>query len=103
MKNSRKLARCREEIDAHRATLSSPIRYVESIAQLPYTSACIKKAMRLFPSIGLSMQRHSLPASIELSDIIFLLAGMLVVTRALYTTIGLYLERMQMNSNQSAG
>ncbi len=67
MKNPEKLAKCREEIDQHRATLSSPVRYTESTAQLPYTAASIKEAMRLFPSVGLSMQRHSPATGIELS------------------------------------
>lgn len=67
MKHPEKLAKCREEIDAHRATLSSPIRYKESIAQLPYTGASIKEAMRLHPSVGLSMQRHSPRTGIEIS------------------------------------
>lgn len=68
MKYPGKLAKCREEIDARRATLSSPIRYAESIAQLPYTSAAIKEAMRLFPSVALSMQRHAPPTGVTLSD-----------------------------------
>ncbi|KAL5416319.1 hypothetical protein PMIN03_002123 [Paraphaeosphaeria minitans] len=59
MKHPGKLAKCREEIDAHRASLSSPIHYTESLTQLPYTSAAIKEAMHLHPSVGLSMQRHS--------------------------------------------
>ncbi|KAF1948861.1 cytochrome P450 [Byssothecium circinans] len=67
MKHPGKLAKCREEIDAHKATLSSPIRYTESIAQLPYTSAAIKEAMRLFPSVGISMQRHSPATGVTLS------------------------------------
>ncbi|CAI6332382.1 unnamed protein product [Periconia digitata] len=67
MKNPGKLAKCREEIDAHKATLSSPIRYAESIAQLPYTGAAIKEAMRLHPSVGLSMQRHSPLTGVTLS------------------------------------
>ena len=67
MKHPGKLAKCRAEIDAHRATLSSPIRYTESLAQLPYTGASIKEAMRLHPSVGLSMQRHSPKTGVELS------------------------------------
>jgi len=67
MKHAEKLAKCRDEIDAHHATLSSPIRYSEAIAQLPYTIAAIKEAMRLFPSVALSMQRHSPPTGVELS------------------------------------
>ena len=67
MKHPGKLAKCREEIDAHHVTLSSPIRYTESLAQLRYTGASIKEAMRLHPSVGLSMQRHSPKHGVELS------------------------------------
>lgn len=67
MKHPGKLAKCRQEIDAHRPTLSSPVRYTESLAQLPYTGAAIKEAMRLHPSVGLSMQRHSPKTGVELS------------------------------------
>lgn len=74
MHNPEKLQKCRDEIEAHSETLSSPIRYAESIAQLPYTCACIKEAMRLFPSVALSMQRHAPATGVELSGI-FIPAG----------------------------
>lgn len=67
MKHPAVLSKAHREIDDHAPTLSTPIRYTESIAQLPYTSACVKEAMRLFPSTGFSLPRHSPPEGLTIS------------------------------------
>ncbi|KAF2472740.1 cytochrome P450, partial [Lindgomyces ingoldianus] len=67
MKNSSALARVLAEIDAADATgsLSSPIKFSES-KNLPFVSACIKEALRMFPSVSLGMQRHPPPEGMGL-------------------------------------
>ncbi|KAL6706195.1 hypothetical protein ACN47E_005930 [Coniothyrium glycines] len=69
MKNPEKLAKAQAEIDAAFAagSLSSPIKYSETTTKLPYICASIKEAMRMHPSVGLSMQRHAPDEGIELS------------------------------------
>jgi cytochrome P450 len=69
MKNPESLAKAHAEIDAAFAegSLSSPIRYSETTTKLPYICACIKEAMRMHPSVALSMQRHSPKGGIELA------------------------------------
>ncbi|KAF2022781.1 cytochrome P450 pisatin demethylase-like protein [Setomelanomma holmii] len=61
MKNPETLKQVHEEIDAAFAagTLSSPIKYSETTTKLPYVCAAIKEAMRMHPSVGLSMPRHA--------------------------------------------
>ncbi|KAH7067852.1 cytochrome P450 [Paraphoma chrysanthemicola] len=61
MRNPIALARAKEEIDAavHDGSLSSPIKYSETTTRLPYVCAAIKEAMRMHPSVALSMQRHA--------------------------------------------
>lgn len=56
-----------EEIDAAAQTgaLSSPVRYAEA-TKLPLLCACIKEAMRLHPSVGLTMPRVVPKGGIEL-------------------------------------
>lgn len=54
------------ELDAATPSLSSPIKYIESI-KLPYLCASIKEAMRLFPSVALNLQRTSPPGGLDLS------------------------------------
>ena len=46
------------EIDAATSSkkLSNPVKYTEA-TELPYLSACTKEAMRLWPSIGMTMSR----------------------------------------------
>lgn len=45
--------------------LSSPVRYSEAI-KLPFLCACIKEAMRLHPSVALTLPRHSPHGGMEL-------------------------------------
>jgi cytochrome P450 len=61
MRNPRTLAKVYEEIDTAIAAgkLSSPVKYTETTTQLPYLCAAIKEAMRMHPSVALSMPRHS--------------------------------------------
>jgi cytochrome P450 len=61
MRNPEKLAKAHAEMDAALAagSLSSPIKYSECTTKLPYVCAAIKEAMRMHPSVGLSMQRHA--------------------------------------------
>ncbi|KAF2733856.1 cytochrome P450 [Polyplosphaeria fusca] len=54
------------EVEAANATISSPIKYTESL-RLPYLCACIKEAMRLFPSVAMSLPRMSPREGLELS------------------------------------
>lgn len=63
------MAKARSEIDAALAegALSSPIKYSETTIKLPYVCAAIKEAMRLHPSVGLSMQRYAPEGGIELA------------------------------------
>jgi cytochrome P450 len=69
MKNPVSLARAQAEIDAAviDGALSSPIKYSETTTKLPYVCASIKEAMRMHPSVGLSMQRHAPKGGIELA------------------------------------
>jgi cytochrome P450 len=61
MRNPEKLAKAHAELDAALAagSLSSPVKYSECTTKLPYICAAIKEAMRMHPSVGLSMQRHA--------------------------------------------
>lgn len=61
MKNRKTLALLHQEIDTALAAglLSSPIRYLETMQHLPYTCAAIKEAMRMHPSVALSMPRYA--------------------------------------------
>lgn len=69
MKNPKALAKAHAELDAALAagSLSSPIKYSETTTKLPYICASIKEAMRMHPSVGLSMQRHAPAEGIELA------------------------------------
>jgi cytochrome P450 len=69
MKNPSTLAKAHAEIDAaiSSGSLSSPTKYSETTTKLPYICASIKEAMRLHPSVGLSMQRHAPVEGIELA------------------------------------
>ncbi|OAL00128.1 cytochrome P450 [Phaeosphaeriaceae sp. SRC1lsM3a] len=69
MRHPAAMAKARGEIDAALAegSLSSPIKYSETINKLPYICASIKEAMRMHPSVGLSMQRHAPESGIELA------------------------------------
>ncbi|KAF2200696.1 cytochrome P450 [Delitschia confertaspora ATCC 74209] len=69
MKNPSALMKCYAEIDSVSSSLSSPVRYTESLKQLPFTCASIKEAMRLFPSVALSMQRYAPAEGVELCGI----------------------------------
>lgn len=70
MRNPEKLAKAQAEIDAAVAagSLSSPIKYSETTTKLPYVCASIKEAMRMHPSVGLSMQRHAPAEGIETAN-----------------------------------
>ena len=58
LKNPKVYAQVQQEIDTATVDgkLSSPVKYSESI-QLPLVGACIKEALRLHPSVGLTMPR----------------------------------------------
>ncbi|KAF2801150.1 cytochrome P450 [Melanomma pulvis-pyrius CBS 109.77] len=68
MKHPETLVKAQAEIDAASAAgiLSTPVKYNEAVA-LPYLSAVVKEATRLFPSFQVSMQRYSPKQGIELS------------------------------------
>jgi cytochrome P450 len=78
MKNPSTLTKAQAEIDAAATagSLSTPVKYNEASA-LPYLSAVIKEASRLFPSFQVSMQRYSPKQGITLSGI-FIPAGLRV-------------------------
>lgn len=61
------LRKAQAEIDAAVAAglLSSPVKYSEATTKLPYICASIKEAMRMHPSVGLSMQRYAPEEGIE--------------------------------------
>ncbi|KAF1939453.1 cytochrome P450 [Clathrospora elynae] len=69
MRTPKALAKAHAEIDAAIAagSVSSPVKYSETTAKLPYICASIKEAMRMHPSVGLSMQRHAPEEGIELA------------------------------------
>ena len=59
MKNPMYMSRAVEEIQnvSSQGLLSTPVTYHESVKHLPYISACIKEAARVFPSFANSMAR----------------------------------------------
>lgn len=61
MRNPEKLKKAQAEIDTAltAGSLSSPVKYSETTTKLPYICACIKEAMRMHPSVALSMQRYA--------------------------------------------
>jgi cytochrome P450 len=69
MRHPKALAKAHAEIDAAVAdgSINSPIKYSETTTKLPYICACIKEALRMHPSVGLSMQRHAPNGGIELA------------------------------------
>ena len=58
MRNPAAYTRLEQEIDSATTsgTLSSPMKYNEA-TKLPYLNACIHEAMRLWPSVGLTLSR----------------------------------------------
>jgi cytochrome P450 len=62
------MAKARSEIDAAlvESSLSSSVKYSETISKLPYVCASIKEAMRMHPSVYLSMQRYAPVGGIKL-------------------------------------
>lgn len=60
MKNPKCLEKARKEVDDafNNGTLSSPVQYNQALT-LPYISACVKEATRLFPSFQASMPRYA--------------------------------------------
>ena len=79
MRHPASMAKARSEIDTAFAngSLSSPIKYSETTNSLPYVCACIKEAMRMHPSVGLSMQRYSPEGGMEIAGK-FIPAGWIV-------------------------
>jgi cytochrome P450 len=57
------MAKTVEEIDNadKQGVLSQPISYKETTSSLPYLAAVVKEAMRLHPSVGFLMERHTPP------------------------------------------
>ena len=47
--------------------LSTPITYKESTANLPYFNAVLKESMRIHPSVGLLMERHTPAEGVEIN------------------------------------
>ncbi|XP_014550782.1 hypothetical protein COCVIDRAFT_42775 [Bipolaris victoriae FI3] len=45
---------------------STPVSYNETVKHLPYIGACIKEALRLFPTVGFSLPRVAPPQGIVL-------------------------------------
>jgi cytochrome P450 len=68
MKSSEAYKQLQLELDsaAARGELSSPVKYSEAI-KLPLLCACIKEAMRLHPSVGLTLPRLAPPGGLNLS------------------------------------
>lgn len=69
MKHPTVYATLMSELDAaaNNGQLSSPVQYAEAF-RLPFLCACIKEAMRLHPSVGLTMPRISPAGGLELCD-----------------------------------
>ncbi|KNG50002.1 meiotically up-regulated gene 56 protein [Stemphylium lycopersici] len=69
MKNPEKLAKARAEIDAafEDGTLSSPIQYAQA-STLPYLTAVVKEAMRVFSPFAVSMPRYAPSQGLTLCD-----------------------------------
>lgn len=69
MKHPEKLAKARAEVDAAFAngTLSHPVQYNQAIT-LPYLTAVVKEATRLFPSFQVTMPRYAPMQGIELCN-----------------------------------
>ena len=69
LKNPKVYAQVQQEIDTATVDgkLSSPVKYSESI-QLPLVGACIKEALRLHPSVGLTMPRIILQGGMTFGD-----------------------------------
>ncbi|KAF2747656.1 cytochrome P450 [Sporormia fimetaria CBS 119925] len=57
--------RVQEELDAACDSISTPIKYTETM-RLPITCACIKEAMRLFPSVVTGFQRLAPKEGVDL-------------------------------------
>jgi cytochrome P450 len=70
MRNPEKLRKAHAEIDVALAAgvLSSPIKYSETTTKLPYICACIKEAMRMHPSVALSIPRYAPEDGIRMAD-----------------------------------
>lgn len=60
-RNPSTMAKVVEEIDNadRKGQLSQPISYKETSSCLPYMGAVVKEAMRLHPSVGFLMERHT--------------------------------------------
>jgi len=68
MRDPERYAKAVDEIRAAdaRGELSTPVRYAEVMARLPYVCACIKEATRLFPSFALRMSRQAPEQGLEI-------------------------------------
>lgn len=68
MKNPEIMKQVQQEIDQAAAAgrLSHPVQYAEA-SKLPLLCACIKEALRLFPSVQLSMPRHVPKGGLEIA------------------------------------
>ncbi|ENI02074.1 hypothetical protein COCC4DRAFT_202931 [Bipolaris maydis ATCC 48331] len=69
MKNPEKLEKARAEVDAafENGSLSSPVQYSQACT-LPYLTAVVKEAGRLFPAFSVSMPRYAPSQGLTLCD-----------------------------------
>ena len=69
MKNPEKLAKARAEVDVafEDGTLSSPVQYAQA-STLPYLTAVVKEAMRVFSPFAVSMPRYAPSQGLTLCD-----------------------------------
>ncbi|KAI4937157.1 uncharacterized protein J4E92_001885 [Alternaria infectoria] len=63
------MSKATQELQTQRHLLSTPVSFAESTKHLPYISACIKEASRLFPSTGFNMSRIAPAQGITLSGV----------------------------------
>ncbi|KAI4665696.1 uncharacterized protein J4E78_003160 [Alternaria triticimaculans] len=63
------MSKATQELQTQQHLLSAPVSFAESTKHLPYISACIKEASRLFPSTGFNMSRIAPAQGITLSGV----------------------------------
>ncbi|KAI4932829.1 hypothetical protein J4E85_003230 [Alternaria conjuncta] len=63
------MSKATQELQTRQHLLSTPVSFEESTKHLPYISACIKEASRLFPSTGFNMSRIAPAQGVTLSGV----------------------------------